>query len=64
MNRDFKDKGVQLELTTAFRKSLFINEDMSPKSRANKKNWSPVMYKFSDALDKAIKQVDDSGKDR
>ncbi|MCJ1661261.1 poly-gamma-glutamate hydrolase family protein [Staphylococcus sp. NRL 18/288] len=64
VNRDFKDKGVQLELTTAFRKSLFINEDMSPKSRANKKNWSPVMYKFSDALDKAIKQVDDSGKDR
>ncbi|MFC0137942.1 hypothetical protein CD127_06920 [Staphylococcus petrasii] len=64
VNRDFKDKGVQLELTTAFRKSLFTNENMSPKSRANKKNWSPVMYKFSDALDKAIKQVDDSGKDR
>lgn len=64
VNRDFKDKGVQLELSTAFRKSLFINENMSPKSRSDKNNWSPVMYKFSDALDKAIKQVDDSGKDR
>ncbi len=37
---------------------------MSPKSRSDKNNWSPVMYIFSDALDKAIKQVDDSGKDR
>lgn len=64
VNRDFKDKGVQIELSTAFRKSLFINENMSAQSRENQSNWSPVMYKFADALDQAIKHVDTSGKDK
>lgn len=64
INRDFKDKGVQLELSTTFRQSLFINENLSSKSRENKDNWSPDMYKFANALNKAIKQIDSSGKDK
>lgn len=64
INEDIKGKGVQLELTTALRKSLFVNEKLSAKSRINRSNWSPAMYRFSDAIDKAVQQVDDSGKDR
>lgn len=64
INEDIKGKGVQLELTTALRKSLFVNERLSAHSRDQRSNWSPVMYRFSDAIDKAVKQVDDSGKDR
>ena len=51
INRDFKSKGVQLELTTALRKSMFVNENLSHQSRKDKSNWSsPVMYRFSDAI--------------
>ncbi|WP_259337337.1 poly-gamma-glutamate hydrolase family protein [Staphylococcus capitis] len=64
INEDIKGKGVQLELTTALRKSLFVNEKLSAKSRINRSNWSPAMYRFSDAIDKAVQQVDESGKDR
>jgi len=47
----FKSKGVQLELTTALRKSMFVNENLSHQSRKDKSNWSsPVMYRFSDAI--------------
>ncbi|MEY8384734.1 hypothetical protein [Staphylococcus capitis] len=41
-----------------------MNEKLSEKSRINRSNWSPAMYRFSDAIDKAVQQVDDSGKDR
>ena len=64
VNENIKGKGVQLELTTALRKSLFVNEKLSPNSRNKRSNWSPVMYRFSDAIDKAVQQVDDSGEDR
>ena len=51
INRDLKSKGVQLELTTALRKSMFVNENLSHQSRKDKSNWSsPVMYRFSDAI--------------
>lgn len=48
---------MQLELTTALRKALFINQDMSTTSRKNENNWSPLRYQFVDALHIAISQT-------
>ena len=54
---------MQLELTTALRKSLFVNEKLSAKSRINEVIGHQRCI-VSDAIDKAVQQVDDSGKDR
>ena len=57
INKNENSTGVQLELTTALRKALFINQDMSTTSRKNENNWSPLMYQFVDALHIAISQT-------
>lgn len=57
INKNENSTGVQLELTTALRKALFINKDMSTSSRKNEENWSPLMYQFADALHMAISQT-------
>lgn len=57
INKNENSTGVQLELTTALRKALFINQDMSTTSRKNENNWSPLMYQFADALHIAISQT-------
>ncbi|MEB7434496.1 poly-gamma-glutamate hydrolase family protein [Staphylococcus pasteuri] len=57
INKNQNSTGIQLELTTALRKALFKNQNMSTTSRKNKNNWSPKMYQFVDALHTAIKQT-------
>ena len=57
INKNENSTGVQLELTTALRKALFINQDMSTTSRKNEDNWSSLMYQFVDALHTAISQT-------
>ncbi|MCF7593971.1 poly-gamma-glutamate hydrolase family protein [Staphylococcus warneri] len=57
INKNENSTGVQLELTTALRKALFINQDMSTTSRKNEDNWSSLMYQFADALHTAISQT-------
>ena len=57
INKNENSTGVQLELTTALRKALFINQDMSTTSRKNENNWSPLRYQFVDALHIAISQT-------
>ena len=52
-----KNDGVQLELTSELRKSLFVNHKSSRKSRENRDNWGDLMYDFADATSKAIQQV-------
>lgn len=49
---------------TVLNHTKFINENLSSKSPENKDNWSPDMYKFANVLNKAIKQIDSSGKDK
>ena len=48
---------MQLELTTALRKSLFVNEKLSAKSRINRSNWSPAMYRFQMPLIKRYNKL-------
>ena len=38
-NQTKNDAGVQLELTSELRKSLFVNHKSSRKSRENRDNW-------------------------
>ena len=56
-NQTKNDAGVQLELTSELRKSLFVNHKSSRKSRENRDNWGDLMYDFADATSKAIQQV-------
>lgn len=54
VNKTATGQGLQLELTTAFRKSMFKNNDWSKSNRVNEANWTNNMYKFADAINAAV----------
>lgn len=54
VNKTTTGQGLQLELTTAFRKSMFKNNDWSKSNRVNEANWTNNMYKFADAINAAV----------
>lgn len=53
-NKNAKDAGVQLELTTGLRQSFFNNQDLSLNSRSDQSNWSITMYDFAQAVKDGI----------
>ncbi|QUI30690.1 poly-gamma-glutamate hydrolase family protein [Streptomyces alfalfae] len=53
-NRNTSGKGVQLEMTTAMRKSFFPNNDWSRSVRTNPKNRTPAFYAYVDAIASAV----------
>ena len=57
INREKNNTGVQLELTTALRKTFFNNGDTSTKNRSNESNWTPLMQTFVDALYTSINNI-------
>ena len=46
--------GVQIELTSSLRKSLFKNNKFNRKSRMDESNWDDKMYDFGQAINSAI----------
>lgn len=46
--------GVQIELTSGLRKSLFKNNKFNRKSRMDESNWDDKMYDFGQAINSAI----------
>ncbi|MGA4513817.1 phage replication-related protein YjqB (UPF0714/DUF867 family) [Staphylococcus caledonicus] len=54
VNKTAKNAGVQLELTSALRRSLFKNNQFNYKSRRDQSNWDDMMYKLADAVKEAI----------
>lgn len=56
-NLSQKKAGVQIELSTEFRKQLFKNKKFNHSNRINRENWSDTMYQFSDAILKALNQI-------
>lgn len=55
VNRNTRNKGIQLELTTALRKSLFVDNDFSRTNREDRSKWSSDMTKLATAISDAIK---------
>ena len=54
VNKNQRGEGVQLELTTAMRQSLFSNNDISKISRMNLLNYNADMYNYAHAVNDAI----------
>lgn len=54
VNKTTKNAGVQLELTSALRRSLFKNNQFNYKSRRDQSNWDGTMYELADAVKEAI----------
>ena len=54
VNKNKRGEGVQLELTTAMRQSLFSNNDISKISRMNLLNYNADMYNYAHAVNDAI----------
>ncbi|MEB5760841.1 poly-gamma-glutamate hydrolase family protein [Staphylococcus haemolyticus] len=46
--------GVQIELTSSLRKTLFKNNKFNRKSRMDESNWDDKMYDFGQAINSAI----------
>lgn len=57
VNRTSRGQGLQLEMTTALRKSMFDSGKFSRSDRTQPKNWSGDMKKFKEAINLAIKDV-------
>ena len=56
-----KRKGcVQLELTTALRKSFFLNDDWSKANRSNRDNWTPTLFNLTTAITTAISKFENT----
>lgn len=54
-----KRKGcVQLELTTALRKSFFLNDDWSKANRSNRDNWTPTIFNLTTAITTAMSKFE------
>lgn len=56
VNRNKTNQGVQLEMTTALRKSMFKDGNTKKSFRTSPWHWSQDMDKFSDAIQTAIKR--------
>lgn len=54
VNKNKRGEGVQLELTTAMRQSLFSNNDISKISRMNALNYNSEMYSYAHAINTAL----------
>lgn len=59
-NKNKRGMGVQLELSTQQRKELFTNNDVSRSNRESKGNWSETLYRYSNAINKALKDIGES----
>ena len=53
-NQTIRNGCVQLELTTALRKSFFLNDDWSKAIRSDRANWTPVLFTMAEAIAVAI----------
>ncbi|GGG86057.1 hypothetical protein E2558_03200 [Staphylococcus pragensis] len=57
VNRTTKGAGVQIELSSKLRKSLFKNRKSNFKSRQDQSNWDDLMYEIAKAINKAIESL-------
>lgn len=57
VNCTINGAGVQLELTSKLRQSLFKNERYNRKSRLDSSNWDETMYEFGKAINNAIDNI-------
>lgn len=57
-NQNKRHKGVQLELTTALRKSFFTNDDWSKANRTNRDNWTQSLHDFTQAIADAVAEFE------
>ena len=57
VNQTTTNAGVQLELTSTLRRSLFKNNQFNYKSRRNPSNWDDTMYKLANAIKEAIDKI-------
>lgn len=55
VNRNARNKGIQLELTTALRQSLFADNNFARSNREDRNKWSEDMTKLATAISDAIK---------
>lgn len=58
VNKDLKHAGVQLELTTALRKSFFVNDNFNHIAKDKHQDFTKRMYVFADAIDRAIDEIE------
>lgn len=56
VNKNTRKKGVQLELTTALRQSLFADNNYGRVNREDRSKWSEDMTKLATAISDAIKE--------
>ncbi|PTI16451.1 poly-gamma-glutamate hydrolase family protein, partial [Staphylococcus xylosus] len=56
INKNDTGSGVQLEISTKYRKSFFDNGDFNRKTRENTNNYRQSIYDFAEAVTKGIKQ--------
>ena len=57
INRDKKDTGVQLELTTRQRALFFKHNNLDKNNRRSPKNYTRTFYRFAEAVDQGIKKA-------
>lgn len=55
-NKNSRNKGIQLELTTALRKSLFVDNDFGRANREDRSKWTADMTTLATAISDAIKE--------
>lgn len=55
VNKNTRNKGIQLELTTALRQSLFVDNNYGRTNREDRTKWSADMTKLATAISDAIK---------
>ena len=56
INKNDTGSGVQLEISTKYRKSFFDNGDFNRKTRENTNDYKQSIYDFAEAVTKGIKQ--------
>lgn len=56
-NKNKTGTGVQLELSTSLRKSLFVGSDFSRNIRESRSNWSEAMYDYAKAVNQALLDI-------
>ncbi|WP_436860900.1 poly-gamma-glutamate hydrolase family protein [Staphylococcus caeli] len=55
INKNDTGSGVQLEISTQYRKSFFDNSSLSRKTRENTSNYKQSIYDFAEAVTKGVK---------